>query len=87
MPRTDRLLGRILGGTANANIRFTDLRALLLRFGFNERIRGDHHIFTRDAVVEIINLQLRSDGTAKPYQVRQVRSIIVKYKLAGERVE
>ena len=30
-----------------------------------------------------INLQ-REDSKAKPYQVRQVRNLIVKYKLGGE---
>jgi hypothetical protein len=47
---------------------------------FEERIRGSHHIFTRSDVEEIVNLQ--PIGTlAKPYQVKQVRNIIVKYKL------
>jgi len=30
---------------------------LLRRLGFDERIRGDHYIFTKDGVVEILNLQ------------------------------
>jgi hypothetical protein len=38
----------------------------------------------REAVAEILNLQPRPDGTAKPYQVRQVRDILVTYGLAGE---
>jgi hypothetical protein len=55
----------------------------LKRLGFEERIRGDHHIFTRDGVEEILNLQPR--GTlAKAYQVKQVRNVIVQYKLVGE---
>jgi hypothetical protein len=48
--------------------------------GFSERIRGSHHIFTKNGVEEIINLQDKS-GNAKPYQVKQVRDIIVKYRL------
>jgi len=55
---------------------------LLRQLGFEERIRGDHHIFTKDGVEEILNLQPK--GThAKPYQVKQVRRVIVKYRLAG----
>jgi hypothetical protein len=51
-----------------------------LRLDFEERIRGSHHIFTREGVEEIINIQ--PNGTkAKPYQVKQVRNLIVKYKL------
>jgi hypothetical protein len=45
--------------------------------------RSDHHIFTREGVVEILNLQPKS-GKAKPYQVKQVRNVIVDYGLANE---
>ena len=79
-----RILNRVLSGAADRNIRFADLRRLLLALDFEERIHGDHHIFTRAQVVEIINLQPRDGGMAKPYQVRQVRDIIIRYKLAGE---
>jgi len=40
------LIQRILGGRADASIKFSELRQLLLRLGFDERVRGDHHIFT-----------------------------------------
>ena len=78
-----RLLARVLNGTADHTIRFQELRTLLLALGFEERIRGSHHIYTRDGIAEIINLQPRDGGLAKPYQVRQVRHLIVQYKLAG----
>lgn len=51
--------------------------------GFEERIKGSHHIFTSDAVEEILNLQPKG-SKAKPYQVKQVRQVILKYRLAGE---
>jgi hypothetical protein len=76
----DALRLRILDGRSDANIRFSELVHLLSRLGFTERIRGDHHIFSRDGVAEILNLQPRG-GLAKPYQVRQVRSILIRYKL------
>jgi predicted RNA binding protein YcfA (HicA-like mRNA interferase family) len=50
--------------------------------GFEVRIRGSHHIFRKEGVVEKINLQ-RAGNKAKPYQVKQVRNVIVKYKLGG----
>ena len=78
--RRPRLLRRIIAGEANVNIRFDDLRNLLLRLGFDERVRGSHHIFSRDDLGEILNLQ-RSGSQAKPYQVRQVRRIILEYQL------
>jgi hypothetical protein len=76
-------MDRVLRGNADANIRFTDLCALLDHLGFVERIRGDHHIFTRDDVAEILNLQPRG-GKAKAYQVKQVRGVILSYGFAGE---
>jgi hypothetical protein len=78
----DKLLDRILRGASDANIAFEDLRRLLKRLGFAERIRGDHHIFSKDGVEEILNLQPKG-AQAKAYQVKQVRGIIVKYRLAG----
>ena len=50
---------QVLQGTADANIRFEDLRSLLGAPGFAERIRGDHHIFSKPGVTEILNLQPR----------------------------
>jgi predicted RNA binding protein YcfA (HicA-like mRNA interferase family) len=79
-----KFLQKILSGLSDRNIRFNDLRKLLLDLGFNERIKGDHHIFYRNDVVEIINLQPLPDGKAKSYQVKQVRNILVKYKLHKE---
>jgi hypothetical protein len=77
------LLARILRGTSDANVPFDGLRQLLRRLGFEERIRGSHHMFRKAGVEEKINLQ-RDDGKAKAYQVRQVRAIILRYKLGGQ---
>ena len=82
MAKYDNLLSHILRGTSDANIPFEDLRHLLRRLGFEERIRGNHHIFTKDGVEEILNLQPKG-RQAKLYQVRQVRAVIVKYRVAG----
>ena len=83
MSRHDKTLQKILRGTADANISFDQLCNLLKWLGFDERIRGSHHIFTREDVEEILNLQPKA-GKAKPYQVKQVRNIILKYKIGGE---
>lgn len=82
MSRADKTLDRVPRGNADANIRFDDLRSLLLALDFAERVRGGHHIFTRGGVEEILNLQ-PIGSKAKPYQVRQVRNVILKYQLAG----
>lgn len=81
MGRPEKTLERVLRGTSDSNIDFNDLCSLLRHLNFVERVRGDHHIFTREDVREIINVQPRG-GKAKAYQVKQVREIIVAYHLA-----
>lgn len=75
-----KLVRAILLGRSDANIGFDELRNLLLKLGFEERTRGSHHVFRRDGIEERINLQ-RDGGKAKPYQVRQVRAVLVRHKL------
>jgi len=83
MSKTKKLLLQILQGTSDANIQFDTLCALLRHLEFSERIKGSHHIFFRDDIDEIINLQPKQ-SKAKPYQVKQVRDIILKYKLGDK---
>lgn len=71
---------RVLSGRSDANIRFDDLRTFLLRVGFVERVRGSHHIFRKEGVREQLNIQ-RDGSHAKPYQVRQIRQTVLKYRL------
>lgn len=83
MGKQEKVLLKVLRGTSDSNISFNDVCYLLRRLGFDERIRGSHHIFTKNGVAEILNLQPKG-GKAKAYQVKQVRSVILRYKLAGE---
>jgi predicted RNA binding protein YcfA (HicA-like mRNA interferase family) len=83
MSRLAKILERVLRGTADANIDFAEVCRLLRSLGFTERVRGSHHIFSQDGVREIINLQPKSGGQAKAYQVRQVRELITSYGLGG----
>ena len=80
MSRDNDLRQRILSGRSDANIRFEELRSFLLRLGFTERVSGSHHIFRREGVRELINLQ-RDGSQAEPYQVRQVRQAILRNHL------
>ncbi|MBM4045741.1 MAG: type II toxin-antitoxin system HicA family toxin [Planctomycetes bacterium] len=82
MGRYERLVQQILSGRADANIRFGDLCNLLRRFGFDMRVSGSHHIFRMQGVEEKVNLQ-QDGNNAKPYQVRQVRQLILKYRFGG----
>ena len=83
MTQKDKLLSQILGGRSDANVNFNELLSLLRSLGFSERIRGSHHVFTREDVQEIMNLQQPKGAKAKAYQVKQVRQVLVKYRLGG----
>ena len=83
MSTYENLLIKILSGTSDANISFSDICQLVRKFGFDERIKGDHHIFTKKGIREILNLQPKG-SKAKPYQVKQIRNLILKYKLTVE---
>ena len=72
MSKHQKLLLKILRGSSDAHIPFEGLRNLLFHLKFMERIKGDHHIFTREDVEEILNLQPKG-SQAKSYQVKQVR--------------
>jgi predicted RNA binding protein YcfA (HicA-like mRNA interferase family) len=78
-----KTLQRILSGNSDAGIRFDDLCTLLESLGFEKRVSGSHHLFRKAGVEERMNLQ-RDGNNAKPYQVKQVRSVILKYKLGAE---
>lgn len=80
MSRLDKLYRHILLRRSDANVPFDGLCALLKRLGFDERIRGDHHIFTKTEIPEILNLQPR-EGLAKAYQVKQVRDLFLRHGL------
>jgi predicted RNA binding protein YcfA (HicA-like mRNA interferase family) len=82
MTSSQKLPDQILRGGADANIPFTGMVALLKRLGFQERVKGSHHIFVHDGVAEILNLQ-PVGNKCKPYQVKQVRGVIINYQLAG----
>ena len=80
--RFNKLLERLLSGDTDRAYAFDDLCTVLSGLGFSRRIRGSHHIFTRDGIRDILNLQPRRGGEAKPYQVRQVRELVVRHGLA-----
>ena len=86
MTKLEKILNQVLRGTSDANIEFDEVRSLLSRLGFSERIKGSHHIFWKENVMEILNLQSKGSKT-KPYQVKQVRNIILKYKLGESQDE
>ena len=83
MSKFEKLILQILRGTSDANIEFRELCQLLMHLGFDQRIKGSHHIFRKFGIEEKINIQ-KEGNKAKPYQVKQVRAVILEYKLGGE---
>lgn len=83
MGNLEKILDQILRGGSDQNVTFDDLTALLVSLDFEKRIKGSHHVFSKEGIAEIINIQ-PSGSKAKSYQVTQVRAVIVKYKLSGE---
>lgn len=80
MGNQNKILSHLLSGRSDKNIKFKDIVNVLLKLNFDVRIKGDHHIFTKEGIVEIINIQPKNK-IAKPYQVKQIRNIILSYKL------
>lgn len=80
MPSNEKIFQEVMCGLKDANIRFSELQKLLDVLGFQCRIKGDHFIYYKNGIDEIINIQMNGNK-AKPYQVKQIRSIVLKYKL------
>lgn len=84
MSQLKKIYDRVVSGKSDSDIKLSDIIVLIEALGFgNKGINGDHRVYGKADVVEIINLQPdKSDKSkAKSYQVRQVRSIIKKYNM------
>lgn len=82
MSQYEKLMLKILIGNQDSNISFSDLQKVLETLGFDVRIKGDHYIYTKSGIDEIINIQPKGNK-AKAYQVKQVRNLIIKYRIGG----
>lgn len=83
MSRWRKTLDKILRGTSDANVGFDELCQLLNRLGFDLEISGSHHKFSRSDIEEILVLQPKN-SKAKPYQVKQVREVLVSHGLSAD---
>ncbi|MDE5771674.1 MAG: type II toxin-antitoxin system HicA family toxin [Ruminococcus sp.] len=82
MSQYEKMMLKILLGNQDSSISFSELQKVLDVLGFQCRIKGDHFIYTKDGIPEILNIQPKGNK-AKAYQVKQVRNIIIRYKLGG----
>ena len=78
MGKYEKFRQKLLDGGSDNSIDFDTLCQFLKRLGFSERINGSHHIFYKDDIPEILNIQSKQ---GKAYQVKQIRNAILRYKL------
>jgi len=82
MARTHKLLEQILRGDADTNVKFSGMVQLLKRLAFGNALR-EAIAFFGAMESRKSNLQPHA-GKCQPYQVKQVRNVIINYRLAGE---
>ena len=80
MSKQEKFIVTLLSGGSDHNLNFDDLTKLLLSLDFQCRVKGSHHIFFKQGVEEILNLQAKGK-LAKGYQVKQFRDVLVRYQL------
>ena len=87
MSKLDKLLLKILSGNADNNFPIEELKRLLFTLGFLERKgAGSHTLYKKEGLADLINIQHAKGGKAKPYQVKQIREIIIKHKLLRDEI-
>ena len=79
MSQRQKFLAQLLNTQNPANLDFAALVNLLAFLGFEQRIRGSHHLFTKAGIEEIINIQPAVGNSVKLYQAKQVRVVLLKY--------
>ena len=80
MSKKRKLLEKVLAGSKN--IRFDEFVLLLEAFGFErKRVRGSHHLYAHPDVVELLSIQPKTNGQAKPYQINQFLKLVDHYAL------
>ena len=80
MARWQRVFRKLISGSLD--IRFDDFVLVLEHFGFVlDRVQGSHHVFVHPEIPELLSVQPRKDGKAKPYQLRQFLKLVEEYSL------
>ena len=84
MTKKQKIIKKLLAGESDNNFDFSELVKLMKNLGFHHRVKGSHNIFYRESINDIVNIQSLRENKAKPYQVKQIRNLILKYKLKIE---
>lgn len=78
---------QLMCGRSDTNISFRKLRNLLRNLGFEEGVKGSHHVFRRQGLSRPLNLQPANGGKCKPYEVQQVRKVLEAVLSADTKLE
>ncbi|MEA3137531.1 MAG: hypothetical protein QOC71_1812 [Thermoplasmata archaeon] len=63
----------LFSGKRDANLRFSRMRAYLVRLGFHERVEGSHHLFLLDGMERPLNLQELDRGASLTRSAKSAR--------------
>ncbi|MDE6917369.1 MAG: type II toxin-antitoxin system HicA family toxin [Lachnospiraceae bacterium] len=81
MSQYEKIRSDILSGNCDKNISEMDMKFFLNKIGAShKRTTGSHMQYTIDNIPELINIQPKN-GKIKPYQVKEIRNIVNKYRL------
>ena len=76
-----KIRAEILSGKSDKNISEEDMVFFLSKIGaIHRRTKGSHMQYSIEDIPELINIQPKN-GKIKPYQVKEIRNIVNKYKL------
>ena len=79
MGTKEKLIQKVLYAPVHS-VSFRDVQYFLVRvYCMDERIVGDHFIYRKSGIPDIINIQPGRGGMAKPYQLRQIRELVKRY--------
>lgn len=84
MSQYEKIRSDVLSGKCDKNISEADMKFFLSKIGAtHKRTAGSHIQYTIDNIPELINIQPKN-GKIKPYQVKEIRNIVNKYRLGEE---
>jgi predicted RNA binding protein YcfA (HicA-like mRNA interferase family) len=83
MSQLEKSKAKLLSPSSDNNWDFDELVTLLRKLGFNLRTgKGSHrHVCSKPGIKMAVSIQPRDGHKAKGYQVKQLREIVVGFKL------
>lgn len=84
MSQYEKIRSDVMSGKCDKNISEADMKFFLAKIGaIYKRTTGSHIQYTIDNIPELINIQPKN-GKIKPYQVKEIRNIVKKYRLGED---